>query len=732
MARRMALDQPVAQRAGSKSAVHASRRWHALAPALIGAGAVLLSVVVHYVLATRLTAPWLMGDELRYSEMAKDFLDQGDLFFREAPSSFATAYPVLIAPAWAAGNMETTYELAKAINVILMSCSAIVVFFWTRRLVPPVYAIIAGGLVLLMPTFAYTGMLMTENAALPAFLLAAYVIARSLERPSLAWQLAVFVLIAAAALIRVQVVTLTLVYPTAIALEALFARRSGSRTLRESLARFVPSFALILVGAVGYVAFKLLTGRPLASGLGAYDAVGKGGYDLTGVLRWSVWHAGELAFSVGLLPAIAFGVLLAAALGRGGLPSAADRAFVAVATAGTFWFVLQAAAYASRFSGRIEERYMVYAAPLLLIAFAAWLGRALSRTGIAVYAAAVVPALLVMTIPFERLFNLTIVADTFGLIPLMRLSSVLGGIDDVRIALVLGLALAVIAFFALSMGWARILFPAALSLFFLLSGYTVYGAVEDQSTAAHAATGVPNEDWVDDAVGKSGRVGFVYGPSVGVNPHLLWQTEFWNRSVRGVYPFETDPSPSYSLDDLTVAADGRLVPKNGGSPVSEPYVLAAPGLGIVGDVVEQPGPLALIRVRQPLRVAGAVSGLYPDGWSGPTAALTRYAPRPGGARTMHVRVSRAGWTGQDVPSRVTIAAGPVKMTDAGPTLARTTAKREWVVHSGLTRTFDIPVPRPPFRIEVQVSPTFSPAQFGQPDARQLGVQLGFEAVTSAG
>jgi hypothetical protein len=344
-----------------------------------------------------------------------------------------------------------------------------------------------------------------------------------------------------------------------------------------------------------------------------------------------------------------------------------------------------------------------------------------------VYAAAVVPALLVMTIPFERLFNLTIVADTFGLIPLMRLSTVLSGIDDVRIALVLGLVLAVIAFFVLSMRWARILFPAALSLFFLLSGYTVYGAVEDQSTAAHAATGVPNEEWVDDAVGKSGRVGFVYGPSAGVNPHLLWQTEFWNRSVRGIYPFGTDPAPSYSLDELTVAADGRLVPRNGGSPVSEPYVLADPGLGIVGDVVQQPGPLALIRVRKPLRVGSAVSGLYPDGWSGPTAAYTRYAPLPAGARTMRVRVSRAGWSGQDVPSRVTIAAGPMKMTAAGPTLARTTATREWVVHSGLTRTFEIPVPRPPFRIEVEVSPTFSPSQFGQADARQLGAQLAFEA-----
>jgi hypothetical protein len=72
------------------------------------------------------------------------------------------------------------------------------------------------------------------------------------------------------------------------------------------------------------------------------------------------------------------------------------------------------------------------------------------------------------------------------------------------------------------------------------------------------------------------------------------------------------------------------------------------------------------------------------------------------------------------------------MTDAGPTLASTTATREWVVHSGLTRTFDLPVPSAPFRIEVKVSPTFAPSQFGQADARQLGAQIAFEAPSGSG
>jgi hypothetical protein len=170
---------------------------------------------------------------------------------------------------------------------------------------------------------------------------------------------------------------------------------------------------------------------------------------------------------------------------------------------------------------------------------------------------------------------------------------------------------------------------------------------------------------------------------------------------------------------------GRLVSKaRGVFSINEPYLLAEPGLGIVGDVVASPGPLALIRVDPPARIARRVDGLFADGWSGPRAGLTQFAPLPGGARRVRVRVSRQGWGGADVPGRVTITAGPLRMTEAGPTVGKATARRAWTVHSGQARTFDIPVPPAPFRIEV-VTPTFSPAQFGQPDTRQLGAQLSF-------
>jgi hypothetical protein len=47
------------------------------------------------------------------------------------------------------------------------------------------------------------------------------------------------------------------------------------------------------------------------------------------------------------------------------------------------------------------------------------------------------------------------------------------------------------------------------------------------------------------------------------------------------------------------------------------------------------------------------------------------------------------------------------------------------VNAGAERTFRLATPAPPFRVEVTVDPTFSPAEFSVPDSRQLGAQVSF-------
>lgn len=105
------------------------------------------------------------------------------------------------------------------------------------------------------------------------------------------------------------------------------------------------------------------------------------------------------------------------------------------------------------------------------------------------------------------------------------------------------------------------------------------------------------------------------------------------------------------------------------------------------------------------------------------AAITRYT---GLAGRFELRLSRESWAGPDEPGRVTIELGkPVSDGAGGLALGKVLARRTWVVHSLGSRTFTFEVPKPPYRIEIHINPTFSTSRAGSPDTRELGVQLSF-------
>ena len=79
---------------------------------------VVVSVAVRVALARRMVAPWIMVDELVYSELAKSFAAHGQFLVRGVPShGYGFVYPVLIAPAWRLFDaVPEAYAAAKAIN----------------------------------------------------------------------------------------------------------------------------------------------------------------------------------------------------------------------------------------------------------------------------------------------------------------------------------------------------------------------------------------------------------------------------------------------------------------------------------------------------------------------------------------------------------------------------------------------------------------------------------------
>ena len=82
---------------------------------------VVLSACVRYALARRIVAPWIMVDELIYSELAKSFAGTGHFLVRdESTGAYGFVYPALLSPAWALFHaVPHAYAAAKAINSVV-------------------------------------------------------------------------------------------------------------------------------------------------------------------------------------------------------------------------------------------------------------------------------------------------------------------------------------------------------------------------------------------------------------------------------------------------------------------------------------------------------------------------------------------------------------------------------------------------------------------------------------
>jgi hypothetical protein len=690
-------------------------RERALTVPLLLSSGLLLAFLARLVLAMGIATPWIMIDELTYSELAKNFAERGDFLLRDQPSPlYNLLYPALIAPAWLADPVSTAYRLAQGINAVLMVAAAVPVYFWARRLMSPLQALLPVGLVLLMPAQIYSGMLMTENGFLLAALLTTFLMALALERPTLVRQALVLAAIGVTYFVRVQGVVLLGVYVVALGLKLVLDMRSegprGIRYILQELRRYVPSAAAVLLAAVVYAAIKARQGLGLESGLGAYGGVVMVEYDLSNASSWVVDHFAELTLSVAVIPVSALIVLLVLAL-RGSTTTAAERAFLAVTTSAFVLVVLEVGVFASRFALRIEERNMFSVAPLLFLAFSLWVFRGLPRPRVLTLVAAFAPAALLLTLDLKSLLNIGILSDTFGLIPLLRLSDLVrGGTDTVEVLLWVGGIVAALAFVFLPRRVAAVALPAGVALFLVLSSYAIYGAVRDHAKATLALTTPSDPSWVDEEIGTDAHAAYIYGTTSDLvgEAQIMWQTEFWNRSLDEVLTVgPPEPAP---LAETAVALDPGTGHIAAPRPVS--YAVVPSTLDLAGSLLALRPPLALYRVASPLRLAGRLDGVYRDGWMGAEASYTRYVPG-----RVRVRLSRRTWRKPSPAAQITIRAVP--LGDASVATDSVT----WTVGTGLSRSFALKTPKAPYQLLIQATPTFSRSDYGEADTRELGAEV---------
>jgi len=581
------------------------------------AAIVTMSFALRALLARSIVAPFILVDELVYSELAKSLAESGRRLVRGVPATgYGVVYPALIAPAYLLfDQVPQAYTAIKTINALVMSLAAIPAYLIARTALPKWWALGGAALAVALPSMAYTGTVMTENAFYPMFLFASWGVVAMLERPTVLRQVVALLLLFLAVATRLQAIALVPAILSAPLLLALFERSC------ERVRRLWPTYAVIVLGGLGVVALQALRGRSLSDLLGAYSVVGQSDYDVRRVLDFLLYHWAELDLYLGVVPIAATVLLL-------GIARSLDpplQRLLAGSVAIAFWLVLVVSVFASKFADRIQERNAFVVAPLFLILLLAWIQRGAPRPSLLSPAAAAVAVAGIAAIPFERFINESAKSDTLMLLPWWSVQDVTGIEWVAEVAIGLGVAVGVVfvivprRFALVLVGLVAVWFAVALRpIWWGAHGFRVASA-----GALYQGIRNPDRDWIDAAVPKGSKVGMVW--SGRTDRFTVNLNEFFNRTLEQVYTL-AGPTPGGEASEQHVSVGpAGILRRDDGTQLDDPYLVLDSSIDPNGRqlAADQGWGLTLYRVEPPLVTLASTRGIYPDSWAGRTATWTR-------------------------------------------------------------------------------------------------------------
>jgi hypothetical protein len=564
-----------------------------------------ISFVVRLAIGLGMRSPWILPDEVLYSDLAKSIAGGGRPAVRDVPSlGWGVVYPTVISPAWLFGDTVTAYHAALAINGLLMSLAAVPSYFLARLFTSTRASLLVAATTVVVPSMAYTGVVMTENAFYPAFLLSVLLIARVVRRPTTANQGLALVGLVLVVLTRVQGVALVGAYVAAV---IIFAATGSAAGRGDYLRRFLPSAVFCASGWIVALLASVAAGQGGLGWLGGRSGTFHA-FQAHEVPEWLAYLVADLLLYVAIVPAAATAVVIGLGLSRRAPES--DRLFAAVAlpvfAAMLFSVSLVSASIDVDGTENLNERYVFYIAPLLFIGLALWIRQGLPRprrsTAIVLAACFLLPVLL----PVGRLaYNAEF--QSIALLPWLTLSLP-------RFALASIIALFTLAGIGL---WASCQ-PArsgrlwlAVLLWMTFLSLVAIGRGMDRSTFFADAYGGSSPMWVEEAVPQGATVAVLWDQrSVRRQADPLYAsimvTEFFNGSAGSVY--RLGPPTGYEGVLPTVPSrirDGNLVVDTHGRAVSADYVVVLCKTPVSGDVVARSdrGTLELVELNGPLRLS---------------------------------------------------------------------------------------------------------------------------------
>jgi hypothetical protein len=677
--------------------------------------------------ASRHPVPTIFTDELELTQLSRAIAETGEPARRGEPYGLASLVAYFLAPVWWLGSASQAYGAAKLLLVLAMTATIFPAYALGRLVVTPWYALAAAVGATVVPALAYSPILVEEPLAYPLSTAAIWLIARTLVRPTWTRAGVAVLAAAAAALTRTQLAILFAVL--ALGLLWLGWQSEPVRRWRSTWTGWDRVGAAVL--AVGLaIGFSALMGHLSQSW------VITTGFYKGRILDHGAWAMGALAIGIGVLPLVAGIAALARPKSEPRDPP--TRAFVvtSVLSLGVFlWYAGIKGAYISTvFSTLVVERNLIYLCPILFAATALAFARGVGR-GWAIAAASVFTLYVVSATPLRLEFPYY---EAHGLSMLSLANRELGwdsGTIENGLLVACLVSVAVVVALRLlrrdSAAFSALAVAAAVAVLAWTLSAEVYAAEGERDLSQRIARNLAKPyDWVDRATGGGSVV--VIGQQI-TDPTGVHLTEFFNPSIEKMWSLDgTAPSPGPILTPDLGASDGTLTP----SPGTE-YALALNGVELRAPLVAQRGDAKLYRVGGgPLRLAAAVTGVYSDGWMGGKAAYTRYDVSRDGPGFAVVKLSRERWCPSPSRRRPGVAAiriGPVGIgPDKQPAIARVTGSATLDVEDCKADAVLLSTPSEPWRVEVTVTPTFSPHEVdpSRSDRRELGAvfQAGFESL----
>lgn len=684
--------------------------------------------------AWRRDTPAIFTDELELTQISRAIADTGRPARREVAYHFTTLYPYITAPAWWLHPTKEAFDTVKYLGALAMTAALFPAYGIARSILSRGWAIAAAVGAIAAPALSYSPIIAEEPVAYLVSTVTLWLLVRAALRPGLKTFGAALVMAVVALAVRSELVALIGAYVAVVA--AIGWRSQRMRTWRQTWSWWDWVGAIALV--IGIV---IAVNSAIAHHSQEWERVTTNYKER--IWSYGMWAGGGLTVGLGVLPVVAG--LAALVPRRRSQPDPSRTAFTIVAAAaiaGFGWYAAIKGAYISTsLAGDVVERNLIYIDPILFAGTALLIARRGTRWWWAV-ACGAFTLYLVTKVPYEldkypyyEAHGLAIAAFANRVFhwPEATIENVLIAITIVSTAIVLALT-------RLPRG-GRAAAAAVAAVVTAVLAWNVtaetYAANGEYHFSHRFTTNLTKPlDWVDRATG--GHSTTILGQEWS-DPNGIYLTEFWNRSIKLVWsadPTSSAPGPGPTTTPDLLRPDGTMRQR----PDTK-YVLAVNGVALQTPVVARaPDGSAKVVYKlegYPFKLRYTETGVQSDGWlAAPNAdvpAFSAYNRFDGAKGFMIVKLNRIGYAGKDVPGHVTVRLGTLVVgNDRQPAIGRVLETKRVTIHAcgnpklKCATGLSFRSPGVPFRVEVTVTPTFSPSDFDpQADRRHLAVQLAY-------